>query len=80
MSRTMSQNVSENKAAPFQQLDHYERLIVLRKRDPDTFMLRTSEATRRALHYYEEAKAKMIGGTNEREKRRKFIRPHPSRD
>jgi hypothetical protein len=33
-------------------------LIVLRKREPDTFMLRTSEATRRALFHYEAAKGK----------------------
>jgi hypothetical protein len=53
----MEQNGTENKAS-FQQLDHYERLIKLREESPDAFMLQTSEATRRALHYYEEAKAK----------------------
>ncbi len=57
MSQTMSQNVTENKAAPFQQLDQYERLIKLREESPDTFMLRTSPATRAALVYYEKAKA-----------------------
>jgi hypothetical protein len=58
MSQTMSQNVTENKAAPFEPIDQYERLIKLRAESPDAFMLQTSEATRRALHYYEEAKAK----------------------
>ncbi len=52
----MQQNTT-TKAAPFQQLDHYERLIRLRETSPDEFMLQTSEATRRALHYYEKAKA-----------------------
>jgi hypothetical protein len=47
-----------NERQTFEPIDSYERLIVLRKREPDTFMLRTSEATRRALHYYEAAKAK----------------------
>jgi hypothetical protein len=57
MSQTTQQNAT-TKAAPFEPIDHYERLIKLREREPDTFMLRTSEATRRALSYYEEAKRK----------------------
>jgi hypothetical protein len=57
MSQTLT-DLTPKKSAGFEPIDHYERLIVLRKREPDTFMLRTSEATRRALHYYEEAKAK----------------------
>jgi hypothetical protein len=57
MSQTMQQNATTN-AAPFEPIEHYERLIKLREESPDAFMLRTSEATRRALHYYEEAKAK----------------------
>ncbi len=40
----------------FQMLDHYERLIILRKTSPDAYMLRTSEATRRALFHYERQK------------------------
>jgi hypothetical protein len=52
MSQTMQQNATTN-VAPFEPIEHYERLIVLRETSPDTFMLRTSEATRRALHYYE---------------------------
>jgi hypothetical protein len=46
------------KSAPFEPIEHYERLIVMRAESPDEFMLRTSEATRRALHWYEAAKAK----------------------
>ena len=42
----------------FEPIEHYERLIKLRKTSPDAFLLQTSEATRRALHYYEEAKGK----------------------
>jgi hypothetical protein len=53
----MQQNTT-TKAAPFQQLDHYERLIKLRETSPDAYMLRTSEATRRALFFYEQQKAK----------------------
>jgi hypothetical protein len=41
----------------FMVLDHYERLIHLREESPDTYMLRTSEATRRALFHYERQKA-----------------------
>ncbi len=51
----MQQNAT-TKAAPFQQLDHYERLIKLRKELPDQFLLRTSQATRAALSYYERQK------------------------
>ncbi len=58
MSQTMSQNVTENEAAPFEPIDSYERLILLREESPEAFMLQTSEAARRALHYYEEAKGK----------------------
>jgi hypothetical protein len=57
----MSYEVEQNgttKAAPFEPIEHYERLIKLRAESPDKFLLQTSEATRRALHYYEEAKAK----------------------
>jgi len=57
MSRTTQHNAT-TKAAPFQQLEHYERLIKLRETSPDAFMLRTSEPTRRALHYYETARQK----------------------
>ena len=51
-------NASPEKSAPFAPIEHYERLIKLREESPDQFMLQTSEATRRALHYYEEAKGK----------------------
>jgi len=57
MSYEVEQNGTE-KSAPFEPIDSYERLIVLRKREPDTFMLRTSEATRRALVIYEQQKAR----------------------
>ncbi len=57
MSQTMQQNDTE-KSAPFAPIDHYERLIKLRETSPAAFLLQTSEATRRALHYYEEAKGK----------------------
>jgi hypothetical protein len=40
----------------FERIEHYERLIKLRETSPDAFMLRTSEATRRALSYYETAR------------------------
>jgi hypothetical protein len=36
----------------------YERLIKLLQDSPDNFMLRTSEATRRALVIYEQQKAR----------------------
>jgi len=35
----MQQNAT-TKAAPFEPIDHYERLIKLREESPDTFMLR----------------------------------------
>jgi hypothetical protein len=57
MSQT-AQNRTPKKREAFEPIDSYERLIVLRKREPDTFLLRTSEATRRTLHWYEAAKAK----------------------
>jgi len=56
MSQTMEQNAT-TKAAPFAPIEHYERLIILRKTSPDAFMLQTSEATRRALFHYERQKA-----------------------
>jgi hypothetical protein len=46
-------NASPEKTEAFEPIDSYERLIVLRETSPDTFMLRTSEATRRTLEYYE---------------------------
>ncbi len=57
MSQTLT-DLTPKKSAPVEPIEHYERLIKLREESPDAFMLRTSEATRRALHYYEEAKAK----------------------
>jgi hypothetical protein len=42
----------------FEPIEHYERLIKLREESPDQFMLRTSEARRRALSYYETARQK----------------------
>ncbi len=57
MSRTMQHNAT-TKAAPFEPIASYERLIKLRETSPDTFMLQTSEATRRTIHYYEAAKEK----------------------
>jgi hypothetical protein len=53
MSRKVTQNCTENKAAPFEPIHYYERLIKLREESPDAFMLRTSEATRRTLFHYE---------------------------
>jgi hypothetical protein len=58
MSQTMQHNAT-TKAAPFAPIEHYERLIKLREESPDTFMLRTSEATRRALSYYERQKERL---------------------
>jgi hypothetical protein len=49
--------MTTEKRPTFEPIEHYERLIKLREESPDAFMLQTSEATRRALHYYEEAKA-----------------------
>ncbi len=42
----------------FEPIEHYERLIKLREESPDAFLLQTSEATRRALYYYETARQK----------------------
>ncbi len=50
--------MSTQQQQTFEPIEHYERLIVMRAESPDEFMLRTSEATRRALHWYEAAKAK----------------------
>ena len=63
MSQTMSQKCPKNKAAPFEPIDHYERLIKLRE-EPDEFMLRTSEATRRALFHYE--RQREMSGANKK--------------
>jgi hypothetical protein len=46
-------NASPEKREAFAPIEHYERLIKLREESPDTFMLRTSEATRRTLFHYE---------------------------
>jgi hypothetical protein len=51
-------NASPEKREAFAPIEHYERLIKLREESPDKFLLQTSEATRRTLHYYEAAKAK----------------------
>ncbi len=56
MSQTMQQNATTN-VASFEPIDHYERLIKLREESPDDFLLRTSQATRAALGYYERQKA-----------------------
>ena len=45
----------------FEPIASYERLIALRDTSPDAFMLQTSEATRRALVYYERAKERAGG-------------------
>ncbi len=50
--------MTTEKRPTFERIEHYERLIKLRETSPDTFMLRTSEAARRALHYYERQKEK----------------------
>lgn len=42
----------------FEPIESYERLIRQREESPDEFLLRTSEATRRALAWYEKAKAR----------------------
>jgi len=49
--------MTTEKQPTFEPIEHYERLIKLREESPDTFMLRTSEATRRALFFYEQQKA-----------------------
>ena len=60
MSQTMQQNDTEKSVTghAFELIEHYERLIKLRETSPDAFMLQTSEATRRALFFYEQQKAK----------------------
>ncbi len=57
MSQTLT-DLTPKKREAFELIDSYERLIKLREESPDTFMLRTSEATRRALFHYETAKGK----------------------
>jgi hypothetical protein len=55
----MSENfdgVGGNTSPSFEPSPSYERLIKLREESPDAFLLRTSEATRRALHHYERQK------------------------
>lgn len=47
----------------FQLLDHMEKLIALRESDHNAFLLRTSEATRRALGWYEAGKVKTESNT-----------------
>ena len=54
---TENLEVTTEESDAFQMLDHYERLIILRETSPDAYMLRTSEATRRALFHYERQKA-----------------------
>ncbi len=63
MNLSPSQNPDEvgvSIGVSFEPIASYERLIELREKSPDDFMLRTSEATRRTLHYYERAKAKYV--------------------
>jgi hypothetical protein len=55
--------MTTEKQPTFEPIEHYERLIKLRETSPDAYMLQTSEATRRALHYYEAAKGKHEGQT-----------------
>jgi hypothetical protein len=50
--------MTTKKRPTFEPIDSYERLIKLRAESPDKFLLQTSEATRRTIHYYEAAKAK----------------------
>ncbi len=50
--------MTTEKQPTFEPIEHYERLIKLREESPDAFMLQTSEATRRTIHYYEAAKEK----------------------
>jgi hypothetical protein len=52
MSQTLT-DLTPKKREAFELIDSYERLIKLREESPDTFMLRTSEATRRTLFHYE---------------------------
>jgi len=58
MSENLKQAATEKESDGFQMLDHYERLIKLRSESPDDFLLRTSQATRAALVYYEQQKAR----------------------
>ncbi len=48
--------VGRTEGAMFTPIESYERLIELRERSPDAFMLQTSAATRLALGYYERQK------------------------
>ena len=52
----MQQNDTE-KSDAFEEISSYERLIILRRESPDDYLLRTSQATRAALGYYERQKA-----------------------
>ncbi len=45
-----------HKSHAFEPIASYERLIKLREESPDQFLLRTSQATRAALGYYERQK------------------------
>jgi hypothetical protein len=63
MSQTLT-NLTLKKREAFEPIDSYERLILLREREPDTFMLRTSEATRRALFHYE--RQREMSGANKK--------------
>jgi hypothetical protein len=59
MSNT-AQNLDETgrkQSDAFEEISSYERLIILRRESPDDYLLRTSQATRAALGYYERQKA-----------------------
>jgi len=57
-------NASPEKREAFAPIEHYERLIKLRAQSPDDYLLRTSEATRRALGYYE--RQREMSGANKK--------------
>jgi len=57
--------VGRTAAAPFEPIPSYERLIKLREESPDQFLLRTSQATRAALGYYERQKRVSDNDTTE---------------
>ena len=58
MSQKTERDATDKASGGFEPIASYERLIKLRATSPDAFMLQTSEATRRALDYYEAAKVR----------------------
>jgi hypothetical protein len=58
MSDAANLEVATEESGDTFEIASYERLIILRRESPDDYLLRTSEATRRALFFYEQQKAR----------------------